>query len=160
MVLNIGLLKSGQPSDYEAVFNDIHGVVELAHHAGAIVTVILETCCLTFEEKLRAADIALSAGADCLQTSTGFAHGGATADDIAILRGVAGNRGGVKATGGIRSLPRSHGHAPGRIQPHRGQLQHKNRLRTSLPLIRSKRRVAHPFQFHRKRVGCLFPCHQ
>ena len=104
MVLNIGLLKSGQPSDYEAVYNDIHGVVELAHASGAIVKVILETCLLTFEEKLRASEIALSAGADFLKTSTGFANGGATADDINILRGVAGNRAGVKASGGIRSL--------------------------------------------------------
>jgi deoxyribose-phosphate aldolase len=104
MVLNIGLLKSGQPSDYEAVYNDIHGVVELAHASGAIVKVILETCLLTFEEKLRASDIALSAGADFLKTSTGFANGGATVDDINILRGVAGNRAGVKASGGIRSL--------------------------------------------------------
>ena len=104
MVLNIGLLKSGQSSDYEAVYNDIHGVVELAHASGAIVKVILETCLLTFEEKLRASDIALSAGADFLKTSTGFSNGGATADDISILRGVAGSRAGVKASGGIRSL--------------------------------------------------------
>lgn len=104
MVLNIGLLKSGQTSDYEAVYNDIHGVVELAHASGAIVKVILETCLLTFEEKLRASEIALSAGADFLKTSTGFANGGATVDDITILRGVAGSRAGVKASGGIRSL--------------------------------------------------------
>jgi deoxyribose-phosphate aldolase len=104
MVLNVGLLKSGQPSDYEAVQQDIRGVVELAHASGAIVKVILETCLLNFEEKLRASELALSAGADFLKTSTGFANGGATADDIAILRGVAGNRAGVKASGGIRSL--------------------------------------------------------
>jgi deoxyribose-phosphate aldolase len=104
MVLNIGLLKSGQPSDYEAIYNDIHGVVELAHASGAIVKVILETCLLTYEEKLRASEIALSAGADFLKTSTGFANGGATVDDINILREVAGNRAGVKASGGIRSL--------------------------------------------------------
>jgi deoxyribose-phosphate aldolase len=104
MVLNIGLLKSAQPSDYEAVRQDIRGVVELAHAAGAIVKVILETCLLTFEEKLRASEIALSAGADFLKTSTGFATGGATADDIALLRGVASDRAGVKASGGIRSL--------------------------------------------------------
>ena len=104
MVLNIGLLKSGQPTDYEAVYNDIHGVVELAHQAGAIVKVILETCLLTFEEKLRASDIAVSAGADLLKTSTGFSTGGATVDDITILRGVVGSRAGIKASGGIRSL--------------------------------------------------------
>ncbi len=104
MVLNIGLLKSGQSADYEAVQQDIRGVVELAHAAGAIVKVILETCLLTYEEKLRASDLALSAGADFLKTSTGFANGGATVDDISILRGVAGDRAGVKASGGIRSL--------------------------------------------------------
>ena len=104
MVLNVGLLKSGQSADYEAVRQDIRGVVELAHAQGALVKVILETCLLTFEEKLRASDIALSAGADFLKTSTGFSTGGATADDITLLRGVAGSRAGVKASGGIRSL--------------------------------------------------------
>jgi len=104
MVLNIGLLKSGTKEDFEAVKQDIRGVVELAHGSGAIVKVILETCLLTFEEKLRAADLALAAGADFLKTSTGFSTGGATEDDIALLRGVAGNRAGVKASGGIRSL--------------------------------------------------------
>jgi len=68
------------------------------------VKVILETCLLTFEEKLRAADLALAAGADFLKTSTGFSTGGATTDDIALLRGAAGSRAGVKASGGIRSL--------------------------------------------------------
>ena len=104
MVLNIGLLKSATPADYEAVKQDIRGVVELAHGAGAIVKVILETSLLTFEEKLRASELALSAGADFLKTSTGFSIGGATVDDIALLRGVAGTRAGVKASGGIRSL--------------------------------------------------------
>lgn len=104
MVLNIGLLKSATPADYEAVKQDIRGVVELAHGAGAIVKVILETCLLNFEEKLRASELALSAGADFLKTSTGFSTGGATVDDIGLLRGVAGSRAGVKASGGIRSL--------------------------------------------------------
>jgi deoxyribose-phosphate aldolase len=104
MVLNVGLLKSATKEDYDLVRLDIRGVVELAHGAGAIVKVILETCLLTFEEKLRASEIALSAGADFLKTSTGFSTGGATADDISLLRGVAGDRAGVKASGGIRSL--------------------------------------------------------
>ncbi|MEG9436195.1 deoxyribose-phosphate aldolase [Edaphobacter sp. HDX4] len=104
MVLNIGLLKSATPADYEAVKQDIRGVVELAHGGGAIVKVILETCLLNFEEKLRASELALSAGADFLKTSTGFSTGGATVDDISLLRGVAGSRAGVKASGGIRSL--------------------------------------------------------
>jgi deoxyribose-phosphate aldolase len=104
MVLNVGLLKSGGKDDYEAVKQDIRGVVELAHGAGAIVKVILETCLLSFEEKLRASELALAAGADFIKTSTGFSSGGATADDIALMRGVVGTRAGVKASGGIRSL--------------------------------------------------------
>lgn len=104
MVLNIGLLKSGQTADFDAVRNEIRGVVELAHASGAIVKVILETCLLSFEEKLRAADLALAAGADFLKTSTGFSTGGATTDDISLLREQAGSRAGVKASGGIRSL--------------------------------------------------------
>jgi deoxyribose-phosphate aldolase len=101
MVLNVGLLKSG---DFEAVKQDVRGVVELAHGAGAIVKVILETCLLSFEEKLRASELSLAGGADFIKTSTGFSTGGATIDDIALMRGVAGVRAGVKASGGIRSL--------------------------------------------------------
>lgn len=101
MVLNIGALKSG---DFETVKKDVRGVVELVHGAGGIVKVILETCLLTFEEKLRASEICVSAGADFIKTSTGFSSGGATADDISLMRGVAGVRAGVKASGGIRTL--------------------------------------------------------
>ena len=104
MVLNIGLLKSGSKEDFEAVKQDIRGVVEIAHTNGAIVKVILETCLLTFEEKLRASELALAAGADFIKTSTGFSSGGATVDDITLMRSVAGTRAGVKASGGIRSL--------------------------------------------------------
>ena len=104
MVLNIGLLKSGTKDDYDHIKQDIRGVVELAHGSGAIVKVILETCLLTFEEKLRASELALAAGADFIKTSTGFSTGGATVDDIALMREVAGSRAGVKASGGIRSL--------------------------------------------------------
>jgi deoxyribose-phosphate aldolase len=101
MVLNIGLLKSGETA---MVQNDIRGVVEVAHEAGAIVKVILETCLLTMEEKLRSSEIAVIAGADFLKTSTGFSSAGATVADVALLRGVAGARCGVKASGGIRTL--------------------------------------------------------
>ena len=76
----------------------------MAHDHGALLKVILETCLLTVEEKLRAAEIAIQAGADFLKTSTGFSTGGATAADVALLRGVAGARCGVKASGGIRTL--------------------------------------------------------
>jgi len=101
MVLNIGLLKSGEN---KLVEQDIRGVVEVAHGAGAIVKVILETCLLTVEEKLRASELALIAGADFLKTSTGFSASGATPEDVSLMRGVAGDRAGVKASGGIRTL--------------------------------------------------------
>lgn len=104
MVLNIGWLKSGTKEDLEAVRQEIRGVVELAHGGGSIVKVILETCLLSFEEKLRASEIALAAGADFIKTSTGFSTGGATIDDIALMRSVAGSRAGVKASGAIRTL--------------------------------------------------------
>ncbi|SFS16553.1 deoxyribose-phosphate aldolase [Granulicella pectinivorans] len=104
VVLNVGLLKSGTAEDFEHVQQDIRGVVELAHGSGAIVKVILETCLLSFEEKHRASELCLAAGADFLKTSTGFSTGGATVDDIALLRTHAGTRAGVKASGGIRSL--------------------------------------------------------
>jgi deoxyribose-phosphate aldolase len=101
MVMNLGLLKSGMRSLVE---QDIRGVVQVAHDAGALVKVILETSLLSVEEKLRASELALAAGADFLKTSTGFSTGGATPADVAILRGVAGSRCGVKASGGIRTL--------------------------------------------------------
>ena len=101
MVINIGLLKSGEN---QAVQQEIEGVVEVAHEAGAVVKVILETCLLTVEEKLRASELAIAAGADFLKTSTGFSTGGANARDVAMMRGVAGGRCGVKASGGIRTL--------------------------------------------------------
>jgi deoxyribose-phosphate aldolase len=101
MVLPIGHLKSG---NHQAVFHTLHATASAAHHHGAILKVILETCLLTVEEKLRAAEIAIQAGADFLKTSTGFSTGGATEADVALLRGVAGARCGVKASGGIRTL--------------------------------------------------------
>ncbi len=101
MVMNIGALKS---RDNVAVQSDVRAVVEVAHDAGAQVKVILETCLLTLEEKLRASEICVAAGVDFLKTSTGFSTAGATVEDVSLLRGVAGGRCGVKAAGGIRSL--------------------------------------------------------
>jgi deoxyribose-phosphate aldolase len=101
MVLSVGQLKSGE---HAAVERTIRGVAEVAHDHGALLKVILETCLLTVEEKLRASEIAIQAGTDFLKTSTGFSTGGATAADVALLRGVAGARCGVKASGGIRTL--------------------------------------------------------
>ncbi len=101
MVIPIGQLKSG---NFQAVFHTVHATANVVHHHGALLKVILETCLLSVEEKLRAAEIAIQAGADFLKTSTGFSSGGATAADVALLRGVAGARCGVKASGGIRTL--------------------------------------------------------
>ena len=101
MVIPIGQLKSG---NYHAVHHTIHAVANMAHHHGAILKVILETALLNVEEKLRGSEIAIQAGADFIKTSTGFAKAGATADDVALMRGVAGSRCGVKAAGGIRTL--------------------------------------------------------
>ena len=101
MVLSIGQLKSGE---YAAVERTIRGAAEVAHDNGALLKVILETCLLSVEEKLRASEIAIAAGTDFIKTSTGFSTSGATAADVALLRGVAGARCGVKASGGIRTL--------------------------------------------------------
>jgi deoxyribose-phosphate aldolase len=101
MVIPIGQLKSG---NHHAVEIAVRAAATVAHHGGALLKVILETTLLSVEEKLRGAELAIQGGADFLKTSTGFAGGGATAADVALLRGVAGARCGVKASGGIRTL--------------------------------------------------------
>ncbi|HZC44421.1 MAG TPA: deoxyribose-phosphate aldolase [Acidobacteriaceae bacterium] len=101
MVIHIGALKGG---DNATVQSDVRTMVELAHDAGSTLKAILETCLLTLEEKLRASEICVAAGVDFLKTSTGFSTGGATVEDVSLLRGVAGGRCGVKAAGGIRTL--------------------------------------------------------
>jgi deoxyribose-phosphate aldolase len=101
MVIPIGPLKSG---NYVAVQSTINTVAKAAHGHGALLKVILETALLNVAEKLRASEIAIQAGADFIKTSTGFASGGATSADVALMRGVAGGRCGVKASGGIRTL--------------------------------------------------------
>jgi len=100
MVINIGALK-GQ--DHTLVARDIQGVVEVGHAAGAIVKVIIETSLLTDEEKVTACLLAKEAGADYVKTSTGFAGGGATVEDVALMRRVVGPDMGVKASGGVKS---------------------------------------------------------
>ena len=100
MVMNIGLLRSGQ---YRFVSDDIRAVTGVVRQHRKLCKVILETALLTDEEKIRACLIARAAGADFVKTSTGFAKGGATVDDVALLRIVVGAGTGVKASGGIRS---------------------------------------------------------
>ncbi|GMB07578.1 deoxyribose-phosphate aldolase [Thermolongibacillus altinsuensis] len=98
MVINIGALKSG---DDELVEKDIRAVVEAAK-GKALVKVIIETCLLTEEEKVRACELAVKAGADFVKTSTGFSTGGATVEDVALMRKTVGPEIGVKASGGVR----------------------------------------------------------
>jgi deoxyribose-phosphate aldolase len=100
MVINIGALLS---DDLPAVLADIRGVVEESHGAGAIVKVILETCLLTDAQKVTASKLAVEAGADFVKTSTGFSTGGATVEDVALMRKTVGPSVGVKASGGVRS---------------------------------------------------------
>ncbi|MGO9640103.1 MAG: deoxyribose-phosphate aldolase [Candidatus Acidiferrales bacterium] len=101
MVINIGALKSGQD---DLVEQDIRGVVDASHRSGAITKVILETALLSIEEKIRGSLAAKRAGADFVKTSTGFSTGGATAEDVALMRAVVGEDMGIKAAGGVRSL--------------------------------------------------------
>jgi deoxyribose-phosphate aldolase len=100
MVINIGALKDQQ---YDLVEKDIKAVVDAAK--GKVLTkVIIETCLLTDEEKVKACELAVKAGANFVKTSTGFSTGGATAEDVALMRKTVGPEIGVKASGGVRSL--------------------------------------------------------
>ena len=98
MVINIGALKS---QNFDLVEKDIRAVVEAAK--GTLVKVIIETCLLTDDEKVKACQIAQKAGADFVKTSTGFSTGGATVADVALMRKTVGPDMGVKASGGARS---------------------------------------------------------
>ncbi|MBG9737350.1 deoxyribose-phosphate aldolase [Paenibacillus alvei] len=100
MVINIGELKAGND---EFVQKDIEAVVKAAS-GKALVKVIIETCLLTDEQKVRACELAVKAGADFVKTSTGFSTGGATREDVTLMRKTVGQQTGVKASGGVRSL--------------------------------------------------------
>ncbi len=99
MVINIGALKDKQD---DLVEQDIRAVVEAAK-GKALTKVIIETCLLTEEERVRACQLAVKAGADFVKTSTGFSTGGATVEDIRLMRETVGSEIGVKASGGVRS---------------------------------------------------------
>jgi deoxyribose-phosphate aldolase len=102
MVLNVGELRGGHHAE---VLREIRAVVEAAHRGGgAIVKVILETALLTDEQKIAACGLAKDAGAEFVKTSTGFGPGGATVEDVALMRKAVGPAMGVKASGGIRTL--------------------------------------------------------
>lgn len=101
MVINIGELKAGND---DVVRADIAAVVEAAHAGGAHLKVIIECCLLTEEEKIRASRLTVEGGADFVKTSTGFSTGGATVEDVRLMRETVGPDFGVKAAGGIRTL--------------------------------------------------------
>ncbi len=98
MVINVGALKD---KEYDVVYNDIKAVVEAAN--GTLVKVIIETCLLTDEEKVKACELSVKANAHFVKTSTGFSTGGATKEDIALMRKTVGPNVGVKASGGVRT---------------------------------------------------------
>jgi deoxyribose-phosphate aldolase len=106
MVVNIGALKAG---DYTTVAQDIRGVVQVCHQRGALVKVILEMALLEQEQKIAGCLLSKEAGADFVKTSTGFGPGGATVEDVALMRRVVGPAMGVKAAGGIRSFEDAQG---------------------------------------------------
>ncbi len=99
MVAAVTAVKSG---DWSACAGDIRAVTEACHQAGALVKVIIETCLLTDDEKIRLCEIVTEAGADFIKTSTGFSTGGATLHDVRLLRAHCGPDVRVKASGGIR----------------------------------------------------------
>lgn len=101
MVINIGLMKAG---NYQAAEADIRAVAEAAHRRGAILKVILETCYLDEAQKTAACEISERAGADFVKTSTGYGTGGATVEDVRLMRAHVSPRVQVKASGGIRDL--------------------------------------------------------
>lgn len=101
MVMNIGALKSG---DRVRVQADMHGLAEVVHDNGAMLKVTIETALLSLEEKILACQLAVAAGVDFVKSSTGFSHAGAIPADISLMRGVVGEKIGVKASGGIRTF--------------------------------------------------------
>jgi deoxyribose-phosphate aldolase len=100
MVLNVSALKS---TDYELVIEDVGAVVQACHARSAVLKVIIEAALLTDEEKVAACMLAQRAGADYVKTSTGFGPGGATVEDVSLMRHTVGPEMGIKAAGGIRT---------------------------------------------------------
>ncbi|WP_308551816.1 deoxyribose-phosphate aldolase [uncultured Peptoniphilus sp.] len=99
MVINVGALKSKQ---YDVVLEDIKSVVQAAN--GRTVKVIIETCLLSDEEKVKACELSMEAGANFVKTSTGFSTAGAKVEDVELMKSIVGDNLEVKASGGIRDL--------------------------------------------------------
>lgn len=98
MVINVSAIKS---QDWQYVLDDMSSLAKVTHQQGALLKVILETCLLNEDEKRKACELAVKAGVDFVKTSTGFSTGGATIEDVKLMRSIVGNLG-VKASGGIR----------------------------------------------------------
>ena len=98
MVINVSAIKS---QDWQYVLDDMSSLAQVTHQQGSLLKVILETCLLTEDEKRKACELAVKAGVDFVKTSTGFSTGGATIEDVKLMRSIVGNLG-VKASGGIR----------------------------------------------------------
>lgn len=100
MVVNVGKIKS---ENWDYIEKDIQAVVDAAAPTNTLVKVIIETCLLTDEEKIKVCQIAKKCGADFVKTSTGFSTGGAAPEDVALMRKTVGPDMGVKASGGIHT---------------------------------------------------------
>lgn len=100
MVINVSAIKS---NEWQYVLDDMSSLSQVVHQQGGLLKVILETCLLTEEEKRKACELAVKANIDFVKTSTGFSTGGATVEDVKLMRSIVGNMG-VKASGGIRDL--------------------------------------------------------
>lgn len=104
VVLNIGKLRSGE---YDYVADDLRAVISLAHEKGVLVKVIFENCYLSKEEIIKACEICNEVGADYVKTSTGYGSGGATDEDLKLMRQHVAPNVKIKAAGGVRTLERA-----------------------------------------------------
>ena len=100
MVINVSAIKSG---NWQYVLDDMSSLAQICHQQGKLLKVILEVCLLTQEEKQKACELAVKAKVDFVKTSTGFSTGGATVEDVKLMRSIVGKDIGVKASGGIRN---------------------------------------------------------
>ena len=100
MVLNISAVKS---QNWQYVLDDMSSLAQVCHQQNALLKVILENCLLTNDEKKKTCELAVKAGVDFVKTSTGFSTGGATIEDIKLMRSIVGIHMGIKASGGIRN---------------------------------------------------------
>lgn len=100
MVINLSAIKS---EDWQYALDDMSSLSQVVHQQNGLLKVILETCLLTQEEKIKACELAIKAKVDFVKTSTGFSTGGATIEDVKLMRSIVGNLG-VKASGGIKDI--------------------------------------------------------